>query len=348
MASKKRDLFAKSALPQPSRLQRPTLELEKIQTDGGTQPRESLDREVIEDYIARMTLDESTGFVLDPEGQKWPELVVFFDGQAHWLADGFHRYSAAREAGLNSFQVRMEEGQLRDAVAFSLGVNATHGKRRTNSDKRRAVERALNDEQWRLWSDPRVGELCKVSSQLVAKIREELEQRQLIPFEEILHGADGREYERARPVISAAPAEAAEPASKPKAAKKPGKKVDPYEQLADTPDQVLDAVIAYPQTLNQWRALAEHVARVLNDDGVLFAHLAPGDPLIWDGPRALEPLLRADALQPPKLCYIQSHDRHYAVWGKRALELSAKLAKPSNALSANSQKLILGTALDRW
>lgn len=348
MASKKRDMFAKSALPQPSRLQRPTLELDKIKTDGGTQPRESLDREVIEDYIERMTLDESTGFVLDPEGQKWPELVVFFDGQSHWLADGFHRYSAALEAGLGAFQVRMEEGQLRDAVAFSLGVNAAHGKRRTNADKRRAVERALNDEQWRLWSDPRVAALCKVSTQLVAKIREELEQRQLIPFEEILHGVDGREYERVRQAPTEPASDEASAPAKARPAKAPSKKIDPYDQLAALDDQALDAVIAYPQTLNQWRALAEHAARVLNEDGVLFAHLAPGDPLIWDGPRALEPLLRAQALQPPKLCYIQSHDRHYAVWGKRQLTLSAKLAKPSSVLPASSQKLILGTALDRW
>lgn len=347
MALKKRDLFATSALPKPARLQRPTIELDKLKTDGGTQPRESLDQEVIEEYVSRMKLDEATGFVLDPEGQKWPELVIFFDGKEHWLADGFHRYSAALEAGLTSFQARIEEGTLREAVRFSLGVNATHGKRRTNADKRRAVERALVDDEWRLWTDARVAQLCKVTAGLVSRVREELERSQSIPFEPILNSADGREFEREAPPASssapAAPVEAPIPAKK--AASK-SKTAAAVASLASA--QELDVLIAYPLTSEDWAMLAQHADHALKADGLLIAHLAPGDPRLWDGPQQLRALEEQGALKPARLCYIQSHDRHYAVWGRAALDHGALLKRPAPLLKGAKKVFVFGTALDQW
>ena len=78
---------------------------------------------------------------------------VFYDGQAYWLADGFHRVRAAQEAGLAGINADVRQGTRRDAVLFSAGANAVHGLRRSNADKRRAVETLLNDEEWRAWSD---------------------------------------------------------------------------------------------------------------------------------------------------------------------------------------------------
>lgn len=48
--------------------------------------------------------------------------------------------------------VDVRPGSQRDAILYSLGANAAHGRRRTNADKRRAVQRMLSDEEWSRWS----------------------------------------------------------------------------------------------------------------------------------------------------------------------------------------------------
>lgn len=58
--------------------------------------------------------------------------------------------------------------------AYSVGANATHGLRRTNADKRRAVETLLRDEEWGAKSDRWIAEKCGVGNQLVGHIRREL------------------------------------------------------------------------------------------------------------------------------------------------------------------------------
>ena len=130
-----------------SNIEERVLDLESLRLDGGTQPRERLDDETLEEYVTRMQAGEDAQRrtrVLDPDGQPWPSLVVFQDGDTYWLADGFHRAEAAQRAGITQFQARVHRGTQRDAIKHSLGVNATHGKRRTNEDKRRAVERAAD------------------------------------------------------------------------------------------------------------------------------------------------------------------------------------------------------------
>jgi hypothetical protein len=75
-------------------------------------------------------------------------------------------------------------------VLYSVGANAHHGLRRTNADKRRAVEMLLRDEEWRGWSDREIARRCAVTHPFVGKIRDELS---LVTItSEIRHGADGR------------------------------------------------------------------------------------------------------------------------------------------------------------
>ncbi len=59
-------------------------------------------------------------------------------------------------------------------MLFSVSANATHGLRRTNADKRRAVETLLNDEEWGNWSDREVARRCGVSHPFVINIRKNL------------------------------------------------------------------------------------------------------------------------------------------------------------------------------
>lgn len=139
------------------------INLKKIRLDGGTQPRAELDIDLIREYAAAML-----------NGDEFPPVTVFYDGTDYWLADGFHRVNAAHLANMTAIKAEVRQGTQRDAVLYSVGVNAEHGKRRTNADKRRAVMTLLADAEWAAWSDNEIAAKCKVSQPFVSKIRREL------------------------------------------------------------------------------------------------------------------------------------------------------------------------------
>lgn len=130
-----------------------------IRIDGGTQPRAELNEAVVQEYSEAMKA-----------GAEFPPCVVFYDGSNNWLADGFHRYFGASKASM-SLLCEQRAGSRRDAILYSVGANNTHGLRRTNADKRRAVETLLHDDEWSARSDNWIAEACNVSNHLVAEIR---------------------------------------------------------------------------------------------------------------------------------------------------------------------------------
>lgn len=136
------------------------LDLKQIRIDGGTQPRAAIQPETVKEYAAAMA-----------DGAKFPAVVVYYDGDSYWLADGFHRLHAARHLELKKVEVEVRQGSLRDAILCSVGANATHGLRRSNDDKRRAVDVLLRDEEWSQWSDREIARRVGVSHPLVAALR---------------------------------------------------------------------------------------------------------------------------------------------------------------------------------
>jgi hypothetical protein len=62
-------------------------------------------------------------------------------------------------------------GSRRAAMLFSVGANAAHGMRRTNADKRRAVETLLADAEWAAWSDNQIAKACGVSDHFVGALQ---------------------------------------------------------------------------------------------------------------------------------------------------------------------------------
>jgi len=115
--------------------------LTDIRIDGGTQPRTELNEDVIAEYAELLQ-----------EGAEFPSITVYFDGANYWLADGFHRYWAAKRANAE-LSINVIHGSNRDAILHSVGANAKHGLRRSNQDKRKAVKTLLLDEEWCQWSD---------------------------------------------------------------------------------------------------------------------------------------------------------------------------------------------------
>lgn len=138
------------------------LQLTKFRLDGGTQPREALSEETIREYAE--TMQRTT----------LPPVVAFYDGKDYWLADGFHRVMAATELGWPKIAAEVHQGTRRDAVLYSCGVNAGHGLRRTNADKRRAVMKLLTDAEWGKWSDREIARRCSVDNSFVSRVRQEV------------------------------------------------------------------------------------------------------------------------------------------------------------------------------
>lgn len=139
------------------------LELDLIRIDGDTQSRVELNQAVVDDYAEAYRA-----------GAQFPAVTVFFDGTDRWLADGFHRYFGAKAAGQARIFEEVIPGTKLDAQLYSFGVNKAHGLRRSNADKRRAVEGALRHPVSSTWSDNQIAKHCGVHHSTVGDIRRSL------------------------------------------------------------------------------------------------------------------------------------------------------------------------------
>ncbi len=157
------------------------ISLEQINIQGGTQARVRTNDDAIESYADEMN-----------QGAVFPPITVYFDGATHWLADGFHRYLAAKRTGRTTISAEVHPGGRSDALRHALGANATNGVYRTNEDKRNAVEIAL--EEWRDLANPVIAEICRVSVELVRRRRTELTESGRLQKPERVTGRDGKEY----------------------------------------------------------------------------------------------------------------------------------------------------------
>ena len=143
-----------------------SLKLKNLKINGGTQPRDAISNQTVDEYAEAMR-----------NGEAFPPVVVYHDGASYWLVDGFHRYHAHRRTNKDAIQADIREGTLRDAVLYSLSVNVDHGLRRTNADKRKAVttmlinELVAVDEDGKPWSDRAIAKQCAVHHSFVSRTR---------------------------------------------------------------------------------------------------------------------------------------------------------------------------------
>lgn len=138
-----------------------TLPLAAITAAADIQPRAAMSPDLVAEYAAALA-----------DGAEFPPVILFRDAAGvHWLVDGFHRYHAALVAGIEALACEVRPGSKRDAALHAVGANATHGLRRTNLDKRRAVLRMLDDAEWQGWSDREIARQCAVSHPFVAEVR---------------------------------------------------------------------------------------------------------------------------------------------------------------------------------
>lgn len=169
-----------------------------LRRDGGTQVRETMNAATVQDYADALA-----------EGVEFPAVTVFFDGEAHWLADGFHRVLAHERAGLVDVLAEIRTGSKRDALLFAVGANANHGLPRTNKDKRRAVEILLRDEEWAFKTGRAIAKKAGVHHDLVSEVRAGMPSGELADSAnspQTRTGKDGKQYPVKKTKAPTAPA----------------------------------------------------------------------------------------------------------------------------------------------
>ena len=139
-----------------------SIALEAIQLDTSIQCRAGSNSDTVEEYAQRMEL-----------GDVFPPVELYGNESRCWIGDGWHRVLAALQRGEETIAARLTAGGRIDAIKHALSANAQHGQRRTNADKRRAVEIALRE--FGKLSDRALAEMCGVSGPFVAGMRPQLQ-----------------------------------------------------------------------------------------------------------------------------------------------------------------------------
>lgn len=136
-----------------------------ITRDERLQPRVSMDNTTLEEYTTAMR-----------NGEDFPPVIVYYDGTKYWLSDGWHRVEAAILAGRTDINAEIRTGSYEDALKHSLSANSTHGLKRSQADKKRAIINALN--AFPLESNREIARIVHVDDKTVGKYREELKIQQ--------------------------------------------------------------------------------------------------------------------------------------------------------------------------
>lgn len=174
------------------------LDIDNIIMDERTQPREKIDQEMVKEYAELLR-----GWTPDSPLQEPPlkKIRVVCDGTSNWLIDGWHRILAAKELGLGRYPAIVETGTFDDAIWRSYGMNAEHGMRRTNKEKRRAVEAALRHPNAQGQTDSVIAANCRVSQVYIVKVRAEMAVTEEMIRNELVIGKNGKQYKPHAPKL---------------------------------------------------------------------------------------------------------------------------------------------------
>lgn len=140
------------------------LNITTIRIDGGTQPRTSINYEVVKNYAELMR-----------EDVKFPPVAVFYDGAEYWLADGFHRYHATKSNATTTIEAEVHTGSLDDAQLYAWGANKGRGLDMSPDDNREIIRKMLLHPKWSLWSQAEIAKHVGVSAMTVSRVKKSME-----------------------------------------------------------------------------------------------------------------------------------------------------------------------------
>lgn len=141
------------------------LRLDNIEATAATQVRVRLDRGIIDQYTQDVK-----------DGAAFPPIDVYCEpnSERYILADGFHRHRAFVNAEREEIGCYIHEGGLKEALIHALGANSEHGHRRSNADKRHAVEMALKDPEISQLQQQEIADICRVHTRTVRRIQNDI------------------------------------------------------------------------------------------------------------------------------------------------------------------------------
>lgn len=161
-----------------------TIDPTLIKRDFAYYPRAEVNEEVVAEYVEAMK-----------RGDEFPPVLLYWDGktEVYTLADGFHRFQAWQTINPSAFiPAKIKLGTDETARWAAIGANQDHGLRRTNADKRRAVELALLHPKGVNKSNRLIARYVGVDEGTVRNVRYDLEATAEIPQSYLREGADGR------------------------------------------------------------------------------------------------------------------------------------------------------------
>lgn len=142
------------------------LAMRQIRVDHSLQARVETKAEKILEYTNDMIAYRDNGV---PD--RFPPVVVFFDGKTYWLADGFHRFEARKKLGAVSVTAYVREGTKREAILHAVSANLDIGFRPSSDDKKKAVRMLLSDPEYFRFTDKEIGNRCGVNPGTVGTYR---------------------------------------------------------------------------------------------------------------------------------------------------------------------------------
>ncbi len=142
------------------------LEITNITIDENLQNRvQKTDLQVVEQYKESLN-----------QNDKFPPIVVFKIDEEIKLVDGFHRYRAYKELGITRVEVKIIEGNYREATLYSLTeANSKHGVRKSTEDIIETIKKLLNDEEWKDWSEREIARRVVTTTYMVQKVKKMIE-----------------------------------------------------------------------------------------------------------------------------------------------------------------------------
>ena len=157
--------------------------LSAINFDAQIQVRAGISETTVAEYAERMS-----------EGERFPPVQLFADGDRYFIGDGWHRLGAAKKLRYATFPAVINPGGRTAALKFALSANASHGLQRTNEDKLRAL--AIAATEFPDVSNREMARICAVSEAFVRAQRPRCARN--APEGRVV-GGDGKTYAASKP-----------------------------------------------------------------------------------------------------------------------------------------------------
>ena len=140
--------------------------LTTIQISEAIQPRISLDHDVVTEYQTLYAEAEDT--------EPLPPLDVFHIKKTYYVADGFHRLAAAKEARRTTLVCHVYTGTESEAMRHAAYANLRRGLAYRRHDRERILERLLQDPQESPRSNRDLAQVLGLSHVTVGRARSRL------------------------------------------------------------------------------------------------------------------------------------------------------------------------------